>query len=207
MNKSEKFWNRFAKRYSKQAIANEDAYQKKLQITREHFTPDMELLEIGCGTGSTALIHAPHVKHIHAIDISSKMIAIAKEKAAAQNIKNITFEHLTIDQLKVNNQNKDMILALSILHLIENREEVIARIYSMLKPGGIFVSSTACLSDFLKPFKFIAPIGHALGLLPLVKIFSSKELEQEIRRAGFEIEYQWKPAKNEALFIVAKKPL
>ena len=78
MDRSNKFWDRIAKRYSKQPIADEAAYQKKLEVTRRYFRPDMEVLEFGCGTGSTAIIQAPYVKHIHAIDISSKMIEIAQ---------------------------------------------------------------------------------------------------------------------------------
>jgi len=41
----------------------------------------MELLEFGCGTGSTAIVHVPYVNHIHAIDIFSNMICIAQAKA------------------------------------------------------------------------------------------------------------------------------
>ena len=81
MDQSTKFWDRIADRYSKQPIADEAAYEKKLRITREYFRPDMEVLEIGCGTGSTAIVHAPYVKHIQAIDLSSKMIEIAHAKA------------------------------------------------------------------------------------------------------------------------------
>jgi len=73
MDQSAKFWYKIAERYSKQPIADEAAYQKKLQVTREYFRPDMEVLEFGCGTGSTAIFHAPYVKHIQAIDILSKM--------------------------------------------------------------------------------------------------------------------------------------
>ena len=64
MDKSAKFWDRIAKRYSKQPVADETSYQKKLQITHEYLKPDMEVLELGCGTGSTAIIHSPYVKHI-----------------------------------------------------------------------------------------------------------------------------------------------
>ncbi len=61
-----KFWDKIAERYAKSSIADEATYQKKLQITREYLNPDSEELEIGCGTGSTAILHAPYVKHIHA---------------------------------------------------------------------------------------------------------------------------------------------
>ena len=83
MSQPSKFWDKVAERYSKKSIADRDAYEKKLHVTREHLRPDMEVLEFGCGTGSTAIIHTPHVKHIHAIDISSKMIEISQGKADA----------------------------------------------------------------------------------------------------------------------------
>ncbi len=205
MNQSTKFWNKIAERYSKQPIADEAAYQKKLQITREYFQPDMEVLEFGCGTGTTAITHAPYVKHIHAIDISSKMIEIAQGKADAEKATNVTFKRSTIDEFSVSNQTLDAVLALSILHLLENKEEVIAKIHRMLKPGGIFVTSTACLGDTMKYIKLIAPIGKFLGLIPLVKVFTTNELKDKLTDAGFQIDYQWQPGKGKAVFIVAKK--
>ena len=205
MDQSAKFWDKIAKRYSKKPVADEAAYQKKLQVTREYFQPEMEVLELGCGTGSTAIIHAPYVKHIHAIDISSKMIEIAQGKADAKNIENITFERSTIDDFSVQDETLDVVLGLSILHLLDNKEEVSAKVYKILKPGGIFVSSTVCLGDTMKFFKVIAPIGKFFGLMPLVKVFTARELEDSLTDAGFDIEYLWQPSKGKAAFIVAKK--
>ena len=205
MDQSAKFWDRIAERYSKQPIADEAAYQKKLQVTREYFHPDMEVLELGCGTGSTAIIHAPYVKHIRAIDISSKMLEVAQGKADAANINNITFEQSGIDALNVQDNSLDVVLGLSILHLLENKEEVTEKVYKMLKPGGIFVSSTVCLGDTMKFIKLIVPIGRLFGLMPLVKVFSAKELEACLSNAGFEIDYNWQQGKAKAVFIVARK--
>ena len=205
MDQSAKFWDRMAQRYSKQPVADETTYQKKLEITRNYLRPDMEVLEFGCGTGSTAIAHAPHVKHIQAIDISSKMLEIAQGKADASEIKNVTFECSSIDRISVPEQSMDAVLGLSILHLLDDRDEAIARVYEMLKPGGVFVSSTACLGDTMKFFKIIAPIGKFLGLMPLLRIFSARELEDSLTHAGFEIDYNWKPGKNKGVFIVAKK--
>ncbi|MDJ0717518.1 MAG: class I SAM-dependent methyltransferase [Prochloraceae cyanobacterium] len=205
MSYSAKFWDKIAESYSKQPIADRAAYQKKLQVTREYFKPDMEVLEFGCGTGSTAITHAPYVKHIRAIDISSKMIEIAQRKADAENIKNVTFEQLTIDELTVSDRTLDVVLGLSILHLLSNKEEVIAKVHKMLKPGGIFVTSTMCLGDTMNFFKVIAPIGKFLGLMPLVKVFTTKELSNSLTDAGFAIDYHWQPSKDKAVFIVAKK--
>ena len=83
MPKPEKFWNLFARRYARSPVSDEAAYQTKLAKTQEYFSPEMTVLEFGCGTGSTAIVHAPHVARLDAIDFSENMIAIARDKAAA----------------------------------------------------------------------------------------------------------------------------
>ena len=205
MHQPNKFWDRIAESYAKKPVRDEAAYQKKLQVTRGYLRPDMDVLEFGCGTGSTAIAHAPYVKHIQAIDISSRMIEIARGKAEAGNLKNVTFKQSDIGEFSVPDQTFDAVLGLSILHLVENKEEVISKVHKMLKPGGIFVTSTACLGDTMKFFKVVAPIGRFLGLMPLVKVFTTKELENSLTNAGFEIDHQWRPDKSIAVFIVAKK--
>ena len=206
MSTNTKFWDKIAEKYSKQPIADEAAYQKKLHLTQKYFKPDMEVLEFGCGTGGTAIIHAPYVKHIRAIDISGNMIAIAKGKAEAENIENVTFEQLTIEELEAEDCIYDAVLGLSILHLLENKEQEIAKVSKMLLPGGIFVTSTTCMGDAYSWFKLIAPIGKALGFFPLVRVFTAQHLIDSLTDAGFEIDYQWQPSKDKAIFIVAKKP-
>lgn len=206
MYQPNRFWDKIAERYSKRPVADEESYQKKLAVTRSYFQPDMEVLELGCGTGSTAITHAPHVKHILAIDVSRKMLTIAQAKAEANGVKNVTFRQSDIDELSAPDQTYDVVLGLSILHLVDDKEAIISKVHKMLRPGGLFVTSTTCLGDTMKFFKLIAPIGRALGLLPLVKVFTRKELEDSLTNAGFAIDYDWQPGKNKAVFIVAKKP-
>jgi len=206
MHESARFWDKIAPRYSRKPVSDEAAYQKKLEVTREYLRTDMDVLEFGCGTGSTAIAHAPYVKHILATDISPKMIEIAKDKAAADKVENVTFRVSTIEDLDASDSAFDAALGLSILHLLEDREAAIARVYKLLRPGGVFVSNTVCLGDKMKWFRFIGPIGRALGLMPLVRIFTRNELEQSLLRAGFEIEYRWQPDEDRVVFIVARRP-
>ena len=210
MSQSSRFWDRTAERYSKSPIADEAAYQKKLQVSREYLRPDMAVLEFGCGTGSTAILHAPYVKQIRAIDFSSKMIEIARSKAEAQNVENVTFEQSTIEDLCVADRSLDAVLGLNVLHLLENKEEAIAKVHRMLKPGGVFITSTVCLGDSaMKVFKVIGPIGKLFGLMPTVKVFTAKALERSLTDAGFGIDYQWRPGSGKSVFksvfVVAKK--
>lgn len=204
MSRSKKFWDRIAKRYARKPVGNEEAYQRKLATTREYLRPDMEVLEIGCGTGSTALAHAPCVRHIRATDISEKMIDIAKDKARAAGVANVTFEALGLEDLDVARESVDAVLALSLLHLLEDRDAAVARIHDMLGPGGIFVSNTVCLGDNLRWFRFVAPIGRWLGVFPLLRVFTRHELEESLTGAGFEIEHAWQPDKA-VVFIIARK--
>jgi len=200
-----RFWDRIAERYAAKPVADEATYEKKLQVTRGYFRPDSRVFEFGCGTGSTAIAHAPWVGRIHAIDASSKMIEIARTKAAAQHIENVTFEQSTIERIRVREESFDVVLGLSILHLLDNKEEAIATTHRMLEPGGIFVTSTPCIGDTMKFFKIIAPIGRCFGLMPLVKVFTTEELVASLTDAGFQIDHRWQPGKGKAVFIVAKK--
>lgn len=203
---SARFWDRIAERYARRPVADEAAYQNKLRITRDYLRPDTEALEFGCGTGSTALVHAPFVKRILAIDVSSKMIEIARRKAATSGVANVAFRRAAIEEFSAPDGSFDVVLGLSILHLLEDRDAVIAKVRGMLKPGGVFVSSTACIADTMKLFKLVAPVGRRLGLIPLVKIFTTAELLDALARAGFEIERQWRPGRGKGVFIVARKP-
>ncbi|MBT8080945.1 MAG: class I SAM-dependent methyltransferase [Gammaproteobacteria bacterium] len=199
------FWNKRADKYSQRAISDEATYEKKLELTREHFRPDMDVVEIGCGTGSTAIAHAPCVRHILATDFSTRMVEIAREKARAAGIDNVTFEALPADGLDVPDASIDVVMAHNLLHLVEDKERVIADVHRMLKPGGVFVTSTACLGDMMPLFRLLIPVGRFLRLFPLVKVFSVAELKESLEKAGFEIDHEWQPKKNAAAFIICRK--
>lgn len=205
-SKDSKFWDKFAYKYSLSPIPNQQVYEKKLALTQQYFKPDMTVLEFGCGTGSTAIIHAPYVRHITATDFSQNMIAIAQQKAADKNIQNITFECAEITDFDEQKEQFDVILGLNILHLLDDREKTLRKVFSLLKPGGIFVSSTACLQNhtYLKFLKYVAPIGYFLGLIPFVRIFSKEELIKLHEKVGFKKEIDWSPD-TIGLFMITRK--
>ena len=206
MEVSPRFWDKIAARYSRRPIADEASYRKKLEISQTYFRPDMELLEFGCGTGGTAIIHAPYVRRIRAIDISPRMIEIAETKAETAGVHNVEFEVRTIEDLDAPDSSFDAILGLSILHLVKDKDAVLTKVYRLLKPGGVFISSTICMSDLAKFIRYVVPLMQLFGQAPFVAYFTREELLDSIRAAGFEIEHDWRPASKKAVFIVAKKP-
>lgn len=207
MNKSDQFWDRKAEAYAKSAISDEDSYQRKLAETQQYFTPEMQILEFGCGTGATAVQHAPHVKHIDAIDISGKMLEIGRSRADEACMKNITFSQNTLEGFQAEAESMDAVLGLNVIHLIPDRKSVLDEVARILKPGGIFVSSTGCLGNsYLRFIKFLVPLGKRLDLMPDIFILSEEQLTEEIRAAGFKIETQWHHGiDNVDLFIIARK--
>jgi len=200
------FWDRLADKYAAQPIADEEAYRTKLARTQAHFTPDMDLFEFGCGTGGTAIAHAPHVRSVHAVDFSLRMLDKARANADAAGVTNIRFEQGDITAMAIAPASYDMVLGLSILHLLEDRDAVVARVFDILKPGGRFVSSTACIGDSMRWLGWIAPIGRALGKLPMLNVMTHDQLLQSMTRAGFDIEQDWRPNPHAAVFLVARKP-
>lgn len=76
MPTSPRFWNLIAGRYARTPVADEAAYEHKLAATRRLLSPEMDVLEFGCGTGTTALHHAPLVRLYTGIDFSPKMMRL-----------------------------------------------------------------------------------------------------------------------------------
>ncbi len=201
-----RLWDRVAPRYAAKPVPNQDVYNEKLAITREYLQPTAEVLEIGCGTGSTAIAHAPCVKSIKAIDVSSRMIDIAKEKAVAANVTNIDFVHVDVDCLQFGEERFDVVLMLNVLHLFKAWDQHIVSAYKALKPGGVLVSSTLCLRDDHAFIRIPAMVGRLIGLAPPLVFFTRVELEQAVANAGFELKLASKPERKSAVFLIAKKP-
>ena len=200
----ERFWDRIAARYARKPIADEAAYATKLEMTQKYLREDSEILEIACGTGGTAIEHAPYVARVLATDVSAKMLEFGRERAEAAGVENVTFRQAAAEDIDAEDASFDAVLALSLLHLLDDRLPVLANIHRWLKPGGTFVSSTAVLGDTMRWFRFIGPLGHKLGLIPKVRIFTRGELEASITDAGFEIVEAWQPGKVTD-FVIARR--
>ena len=162
------------------------------------------MLEFGCGTGGTAILHAPYVRDILATDISKNMLEIAQAKAADTGIGNIRFQQGTLDSLPLAPGRFDAVLGLNILHLLEDPDAAIGRVSSLLKPGGIFVANTVLAADMKLHWRLLIPLMQALGFAPHVSRFDRDELLAMLMRAGLEMDYEWQPD-SFSVFMIARK--
>lgn len=192
MRDAAEFWNSVADRYARRAIGNPEAYRFTLERTRAHLGPEDDVLELGCGTGSTALLLAPHVARYTASDLAPRMIEIAREKARAQDAANLEFIATELRDPRLAERPRDAVLALNLLHLVDDLPGALAHIHEMLRPGGLLIAKTVCRPGRDAPILFhlapaILPLLQWLGKLPRFDLMKVETLERHIARAGFEI--------------------
>jgi 2-polyprenyl-3-methyl-5-hydroxy-6-metoxy-1,4-benzoquinol methylase len=211
MQNAAQFWDHAAEKYAKSAISDMDSYTYTLERTRSYLSPNDQILEVGCGTGSTSLLLAGDVRHVTASDLSANMIKIGSEKAEAQGVSNVTFVTAALCDSAIENGPYDAVLALNLIHLLEDAPAAVRRINGLLKPGGVFISKTVCRPGAGTPLKFrlikmILPLMQMIGRAPYVNFMEIAELEGIVSSAGFKIiETGNYPAAPPSRYIVARK--
>ena len=147
MDKTIKFWDKQAKKFYKSEEQFEPAFKIILKKTKRHLKKTDVLLDFGCATGSKTFQLAPFVKRVLCFDISSKMIDEAKNKAKELKIENADFLSGTIFDKTLSKESFDVIVSFGVIHLLKDNDKVMKRINELLKPGGYFISTTACLKE------------------------------------------------------------
>eukprot|EP00435_Cladocopium_sp_Y103_P076557 s1_g296.t1 len=207
MSTNADFWDGIAEKYAASPVKDQAAYEHTLAETRKRLKSTDRVLEIGCGTGTTALLLAGAVEHITSTDISSNMVEIAAEKAKAQNIKNVEFLRAVPSDPQISDQQFDAVLGFNILHLLPDLPSDLVAIRNSLKPGGLLISKTPCLGDWKWRVvgRAAIPIMQLFGKAPYVTFLKGSDIEAQLVAAGFEIvESEYHNAFSP--YIVARKP-
>ncbi len=205
-----RFWDRIARKYAADPIADIAGYEATLQRVKSLLSPEHAVLEIGCGTGTTALRLAAGTREMLATDVSREMIAIAREKLAAQPLPQLRFEVADADAPVAGASRHDAVLAFNVLHLVSDLDGALQAALASLKPDGLFISKTPCLAE-MNPIvpRVLVPLMRALGKAPEVLVFDSAKLQAAMERNGLKIEAVERHGtkrKDMRVFIVARKP-
>lgn len=203
------FWDALAESYAKRPLPNPAATARKLDLTRELLRPTDTLLDLGCGTGTILLQLAPHVAQAHGVDLSPGMVAIADRKAAAAGATNVTFRAQAAASLDdVADATYDHVCAFNLLHLVEDPAALARSVFRVLRPGGSFVSATACMGGrWLPPYFLILPVMRFVGKAPPVTMLTADQVRGLLADAGFDqIRAPEVGAAADHLFLIARKP-
>lgn len=199
------FWDKIAPKYATDPISDLPAYEKTLGRMRHYLQPESKVLELGCGTGSTALELAPAVAEYVGTDVSPKMIEIARAKLTAQTPAHLRFE--TGEAGALPKGGFDTILALNLLHLVDDLEGVLAAIYDALPSGGLLIDKTALLREGKWYLGLAIPVMRALGKAPFVRSLGLQEYQALLTAAGFEqVEQSVQAGMAPRAFTVSRKP-
>lgn len=185
------FWNRFAPRYARARIADPGGYERTVARTAAILRPADRVLEVGCGTGSTALRLAGGVTAYLGTDVAPGMIAIAEGKrAAAAGATGLAFAVAPAGALPPGAEGPfDAVLAFNLLHLVRDLPGTLGRLRGALVPGGVFVSKTPCLGEMSPVVAHgLLPLMRLARLAPAVTVLNEAALVRAIGAAGFAVE-------------------
>lgn len=167
-----KFWDRLTGRFDK---SFKHFIQPQVQRIFQYLKPTDVVLDFGCATGKEFIAIAAKVSAVHGIDISSKMIELARQKAKEKQISNAHFEQTSIFKHQ-NNTLYDIVVCFNILHFFVNSKQVLQRIRDLLKSGGILTIFTyrggeKGVSNSFQ--RLVFSILAKLNLIPCMKFFKS----------------------------------
>lgn len=182
------------------------AYDLTETYTAKYLSPDDRLLDFACGTGILTLRMAPHVSRVQAIDISPRMAALCRKKAAAQGIANVSVANLDLFDPSLEPGSFDVITAFNVMCYLPDLPKVLARIRELLAPGGLFLSATDCLGSRPSKVGLQKFIKSRTGAMPYVAFFTQRGLTRRIAGQGFQVlETKNLFAFPPNLFIAARK--
>ena len=108
--------------------------------------PNQTILDLATGTGLIAIDAAQKVTSMGSVigvDISSGMLAQAKEKIVSQGLDNLELIKADIESIEFQPEQFDRIFCCSAIMYVENIPQMFAKCYSWLTPGGYFAFSTS----------------------------------------------------------------
>jgi SAM-dependent methyltransferase len=136
-------WDRMAQPYQREVDRRLTSVVDGV-IQRARLLAGEQTLDLGTGTGAVAIRAASLVGaagHVTAVDISDQMLAVARERAAALGLRNVTFREGRAEAIPDDSACCDVLLASLSLMFVIDRAAAVREIARVLRPGGRFVAA------------------------------------------------------------------
>jgi SAM-dependent methyltransferase len=115
------------------------------QLIQQYAPHARQLLELGCGTGSHAVVLAKQGYHIHGVDFSSEMLQQAGDRLSRLTPELSSRLCFTAGDIRSVRINQTFDVVLSLFHVIsyqianEDLQSAFETVRAHLQPGGIFI--------------------------------------------------------------------
>ncbi len=93
--------------------------------------------DIGCGSGRWAMLAAPRVGHLHAVDAGAAALAVARSNLAGFD--NVSFHLASVSALPFEDGTLDFAYALGVLHHVPDTAQAVRDVAVKLKTGAPFL--------------------------------------------------------------------
>ena len=184
------------------------------EIVENHIAVGDEVLEIGCGTGTLAILCAEKGASVVGFDISPQMLSIANKKIRERNLTDrIQLEEMgAIEMDKAfNSDTFDKIVSALVFSEFYSDEQkyVLREAHRVLKHGGLII-----IADEVRPNSLAKRMLQLLVRIPLTVITyiltqtstkALKSIESAMTSAGFQIIHQKRTLLDSFGLYVAKK--
>jgi arsenite methyltransferase len=101
--------------------------------------PGATVLDMGCGAGTDALLAAMHVGptgRAIGVDMTEAMATRAREGAQSAGLTNVDVRTGDATALPVDDASIDVLISNGVFNLVPDKEQALAEMFRVLKPGG-----------------------------------------------------------------------
>ncbi|MCA9742826.1 class I SAM-dependent methyltransferase [candidate division KSB1 bacterium] len=147
MEQARTFWENQSEKYSTafeklpELAAYLDRAERKHLFKVINVSPEMHVLDLGCGTGRWAFEFARKCKRVTAVDFAEGMVWRAQSTAEELGLNNIDFQVASVSDFKTDDKF-DIILISGVLVYFDDETlgTIISSVKKLLKPGGKIIS-------------------------------------------------------------------
>ena len=157
-------------------------WERRVKMLTDFISPQMKVLEIGCGTGYFSKELIKTNAKIISIDISTELINIAKQN---NNSNNITFLVDNAYSMSFKNSLFDCVVGSSVLHHLDINK-ALSEIFRVLKPNcKLFFTEPNMLNPQIVLQKNIPYLKRKLGDSPDETAFTKWGITKDLKLHGF----------------------